>query len=134
MQDNPDFVELDRLIHLSIDESLSQSDAQQLNSLLEESAEARQRYNEIHETHTALCEVFPSKILRNSASRQTQAASFPSRVVVHSSSRHPSKLVPNIQLAIRIEHLFSSSVPTGYMIGKNGGDENTVTTPDTYSH
>jgi hypothetical protein len=129
MQDNPDSIELDRLIHLSIDESLSQSDAQQLNSLLEDSAEARQRYNEIHETHTALCEVFPSKILRDSASPQTQAASFPSRVVAHSSSRQPSKLVPKIQWAAALSICLAIG-SVGYMIGKNDGDENTVT-PDT---
>ena len=99
MQDNPDFVELDRLIQRSIDESLSESNAQKLNSLLQGSAEARQRYNEIHETHTALCEVFPSKKLRDCVSPQTQAASATSRVVAHSSTRQPRKTPPKLQLA-----------------------------------
>ena len=44
MRDNIDSAELDRLISFSTDQSLSQSDAQKLNSLLENSAEARQRY------------------------------------------------------------------------------------------
>ena len=128
MQDNSDSVELDRLIQRSIDESLSQSDAQKLNSLLENSEEARQRYNEIHEIHTALCEFFPSKKLRDSASPQTQAASEPSRVVAHSSSRQPSKIVPKLQFASALSICLLIGL-TGYMIGKNGGEVH-VTTPD----
>ena len=128
MQDNSDSVELDRLIHRSIDESLSQSDAQKLNSLLENSEEARQRYNEIHEIHTALCEVFPSKMLRDSASAQTQAASSPPRVVAHSSFRQPSKIVPKLQFASALSICLLIGL-TGYMIGKNGGELH-VTTPN----
>ena len=126
MQDNPDSVELDRLIHRSIDESLSQSNAQKLNSLLEGSTEARQRYNEIHEIHTALCEVFPSKKLRDSASPQTQAASEPSRVVAHSSSRQQSKIVPKLQLASALSMCLLIGM-TGYMIGKNGSEVHVAT-------
>jgi hypothetical protein len=37
MRDNIDLVELDRLISFSIDQSLSHSDAQRLNTLLEDS-------------------------------------------------------------------------------------------------
>jgi len=126
MQDNSDSVELDRLIHLSIDESLGHSDAQKLNSLLEDSAEARQRYNEIHEIHTALCEVFPSKILCDSASPETQAASSPSRMVADSSLRQPSKIVPKLQYAAALSICLLIGL-TGYMIGKNGSEVHVAT-------
>ena len=133
MRDNIDLVELDRLISFSIDQSLSHSDAQRLNSLLEDSAEARQRYKEIHETHTALCEVFPSKMLGDSASPRTQDASPQTRMVAHSSSRQPSsrqpgKLVPKLQLgaALSICLLIGFS---SYMIGKHDGEVH-VATPD----
>ena len=133
MRDNIDLVELDRLISFSIDQSLSHSDAQRLNSLLEDSAEARQRYKEIHETHTALCEVFPSKMLGDSASPRTQDASPQTRMVAHSSSRQPSsrqpgKLVPKLQLAAALSICLLIGL-TGYMIGKNGSELN-VATPD----
>ena len=100
MRNNIDSAELDRLISFSIDQSLSRSDAQKLNSLLENSAKARQRYNDLHETHTALCELFPSKILRDSASTLAEAASFPSREAAHSSFMLPNKIDPMIKKPI----------------------------------
>ena len=121
MQDNPDSVELDRLIHLSIDDSLSQSDAQRLNSLLEGSTAARQRYNEIHQTHTALCEIFPSKTLRDSASALAQAASSPSRVAAYSSFMLPSKIGPMTKWATALSICMLIGL-TGFLIGKNRGD------------
>ncbi|MBT6642344.1 MAG: hypothetical protein HOB45_04315, partial [Planctomycetaceae bacterium] len=128
MRDNIDSAELDRLISFSIDQSLSHSDAQKLNSLLENSAEARQRYNEIHETHTALCEVFPSEMLGNSTNSQSHAAPTPARMMAHSSSRQPGKLGPKIQLASALSFCLLIGL-TGYIIGKSGGELN-VATPD----
>ena len=121
MQDNPDSVELDRLIHRSIDESLSQSDAQKLNSLLEGSTAARQRYTEIHQTHTALCEIFPSKTLRDSASALARAASSPSRVAAYSSFMLPSKIGPMTKWATALSICMLIGL-TGFLIGKNRGD------------
>ncbi|MBT6919982.1 MAG: hypothetical protein HN985_09680 [Planctomycetaceae bacterium] len=128
MRDNIDSAELDRLISLSTDQSLSHSDAQKLDSILENSAEAQQRYNELHKTHTALCEVFPSRMLRDFASPQAQDVFSPSRMVAHSSSRQPGRLVPRIQLAAALSICLLIGL-TGYMIGKNGG-EPYVATPD----
>ena len=128
MRDNIDSAELDRLISFSLDQSLGHSDAQKLNLLLEDSAEALQHYNEIHETHTALCEIFPSKTLRDSTSPQTQAASAPARVAARSSFRKPSKRVPKLQLAAALSICLLIGL-TGYMIGKNGSELN-VATPD----
>lgn len=121
MRDNIDSAELDRLISFSIDQSLSHSDAQKLNSLLEDSAEARQRYNELHETHTALCEVFPNRRLRDSTNFQAQAAPTPARVVTGSPSRQLGRLVPRIQLAAALSISLLIGL-TGYMIGKNGSE------------
>ena len=128
MRDNIDSAELDRLISFSIDQSLSHSDAQKLNSLLEDSAEARLRYNKIHETHTALCEVFPSRMLRDSTNSQAQAAPTPARVAAHSSSRQPGQRVPKLQLAAALSICLLIGL-TGYIIGKSGGELN-VATPD----
>ncbi len=128
MRDNIDSAELDRLISFSIDQSLSHSDAQKLNSLLEDSAEARLRYNKIHETHTALCEVFPSRMLRDSTNSQSHAAPTPARMMAHSSSRQPGKLGPKIQLASALSFCLLIGL-TGYIIGKSGGELN-VATPD----
>ncbi len=124
MHDNIDSAELDRLISFSIDQSLSHSDAQKLSSLLENSAEARQRYNEIHKTHTALCEVFPSAILRDSAIPQTQAADSPAKVFAYSPLRQPRKLVPKIPLAAALSISLLIGL-TGFMIGKNVDDPTT---------
>ena len=124
MQDNPHSAELDRLSYLSLDHPLSLSDAQKLNSLLEDSAEARQRYNEIHKTHTALCEVFPSAILRDSAIPQTQAADSPAKVFAYSPLRQPRKLVPKIPLAAALSISLLIGL-TGFMIGKNVDDPTT---------
>jgi hypothetical protein len=121
MRDNIDSAELDRLISLSIDRSLSRSDAQKLSSLLENSAEARQRYNEIHETHIALCEIFPSKMLRDSASDLAQAASFSSRVAAYSSFMLPSKIGPMTKWATALSICMLIGL-TGFLIGKNRGD------------
>ena len=124
MQDNPHSAELDRLSYLSLDHPLSLSDAQKLNSLLEDSAEARQRYNEIHKTHTALCEVFPSAILRDSAIPQTQAVDSPAKVFAYSPLRPPRKLVPKIPLAAALSISLLIGL-TGFMIGKNVDDPTT---------
>ena len=121
MGDKFDSAELDRLISFSIDQSLSHSDAQKLNSLLENSAESRQRYNELHETHTALCELFPSKMPHDSTSPQTQAASFPSRVTAHPSFMLPNKIGPMIKWASALSVCILIGL-TGFLIGKNRGD------------
>ncbi len=121
MRDNIDSTELDRLISVSIDQSLSHSDAQKLSSLLENSAEARRRYNEIHETHTALCEIFPSQMLHDSASDLAQAASFPSTFVAHSPFMLPSKIGPITKWATALSVCMLIGL-TGFLIGKNRGD------------
>ena len=128
MRDNINSAELDRLISFSIDQSLSHSDAQKLNSLLEDSAEARQHYTKIHETHTALCEVFSNSVRRDSTNSQVQAAPTPARLAASSSSRKPSKRVPKLQLAAALSICFLIGL-TGYIIGKSGGELN-VATPD----
>ena len=126
MQENFDSAELDRLIDLSIDQSLSQSDAQKLNLLLEDSAEALQRYNEIHKTHAALYEVFPSKTLGDSASFQRQAPSSSSKVVAQAWPKQPSKFRRNLQWAAALSICFLIGL-AGYMLGKNGGEANLAT-------
>ena len=140
MPDNFNYTELDRLIHVSIDQSLSSSDAQKLNLLLDGSAEAQQRYNEIHETHTALCEIFPSKILRDSATTLRQTAASSSRVAAQAWSQRPSKSPRHIQWTAALSICLLIGF-TGYFIGKNRGDGTIATrevthavTPSTPEH
>lgn len=64
--------ELERLVSRMLDHSLSNGEATRLNSILRESAEARERYLELLDNHEALCAIYPGDVYE--AALDTSAA------------------------------------------------------------
>lgn len=60
--DSDPIEEIERLVSRLLDRSLSNDEAARLNSLVRESAEARERYQELLDNHAALCAIYPGDV------------------------------------------------------------------------